>query len=322
MADPQATPQRALRDAMGSFATGVTIVTTRSAAGEDIGRTANSFSSVSLDPPMILWSLARSSSSHAAFAEARHFAVHVLAADQDELSGRFAGKSADRFAGLEAERGADGIPLLRHCAARFECRTVYRYDGGDHVIFVGEVTGFQRSDAAPLLFHGGRYGRLVRQPAAPATPERPETLGAGNLAWLLSRSFHELRAASAEARAKLDLTDPHYAVLTLLGHRDGLPLAHVLPLASQRGAEVGRCDCAALAERGLVRMDPQPDAPDPALHLTEAGRDTLIRVVAAIRAAEADLLGRLAEEDARVLLDLLGALARSDSRGWPPALPA
>ena len=151
---------RSLRDAFGSFATGVTIVTTRNAAGADIGRTANSFSSVSLDPPMVLWSLAKTSSGQADFHRARHFAVHVLGEDQEDLSGLFASKAADRFGALSVTRGADGIPLLEGCAARFECRTVHRYDGGDHVIFVGEVMDFVREPRAPLLFHAGRYGRL------------------------------------------------------------------------------------------------------------------------------------------------------------------
>ena len=152
-----------LRNALGSFATGVTIVTTRTAAGEDIGRTANSFSSVSLDPPMILWSLAKTSSSLDAFREAKHFAVHILSAEQDDLSGLFAGKKEDKFADLDIERGDDEIPLLKNCAARFACRTAHQYEGGDHVIFVGEVVDFQHSVTPPLVFHGGAYGMLVRK---------------------------------------------------------------------------------------------------------------------------------------------------------------
>lgn len=152
---------RQFRDALGAFATGVTVITTRDAAGRDVGRTANSFSSVSLSPPMVLWSLARSSASHAAFHDATHFAVHVLSAKQVDLSARFAGKTEDKFAGLTVSRGVAGIPLLDGCTARFECRTEHRYDGGDHVIFVAEVLGFSRDPAPPLLFHSGRYGGLA-----------------------------------------------------------------------------------------------------------------------------------------------------------------
>ncbi|MDH2328684.1 flavin reductase family protein [Cereibacter sp. SYSU M97828] len=155
MSDP-----RQFRDALGAFATGVTVITTRDAAGRDVGRTANSFSSVSLSPPMVLWSLARASASHAAFHDATHFAVHVLSAEQADLSARFAGKAEDKFAGLTVARGAAGIPLLHGCTARFECVTRHRYDGGDHVIFVAEVLDFTHDPAPPLLFHGGRYGGL------------------------------------------------------------------------------------------------------------------------------------------------------------------
>lgn len=151
---------RSLRDAFGSFATGVTIVTTCNAEGEDIGRTANSFSSVSLDPPLVLRSLAKTSIGQEGSHRAQHFAVHVLGEVQEPLSGLFAGEAADRFDGLSLTRGADGIPLIEGCAARFECRTVHRYDGGDHVIFVGEVLTVERVPRRPLLFHAGHYGRL------------------------------------------------------------------------------------------------------------------------------------------------------------------
>ena len=120
---------RILRNALGSFATGVTVVTTRSADGQDIGRTANSFSSVSLDPPMILWSLARTSSSFDDFRQAGHFAVHILSAEQSDISGLFASKKEDKFEGLTVERGDGDIPLLKDCAARFECRTAHQYEG-------------------------------------------------------------------------------------------------------------------------------------------------------------------------------------------------
>ncbi|MCJ8140954.1 flavin reductase family protein [Falsirhodobacter halotolerans] len=152
---------RRLRNAFGAFATGVTVVTTKGPDGTDLGRTANSFSSVSLSPPMVLWSLARSSSSLAAFRDADHFAVHVLTADQADLSARFAGKDPDKFAGLAVDRGVADVPLLRDCTARFECRTVHRYDGGDHIIFVAEVCDHHHAPAPPLIFHGGAYGGLA-----------------------------------------------------------------------------------------------------------------------------------------------------------------
>ena len=163
-ADAAAIDAREFRNALGSFATGVTIVTTRDAAGHDVGLTANSFNSVSLDPPLVLWSLARSSNSLAAFVDAKHFAVHILAADQEPLSNRFATRGADKFAGLQMERGEGGTPLLHGCAARFECRTAYRYAGGDHEIFVGEVLTFEHFDRPLLVYQKGGYALAVKKP--------------------------------------------------------------------------------------------------------------------------------------------------------------
>src|SRR5882762_4947718 len=159
---------RQFRAALGSFATGVTIVTTRNAAGEDIGLTANSFNSVSLDPPMVLWSLARKSLSLPAFLESGYFAVHVLASAQEELSVTFATRGADKFAGLAVARGPGDIPILPGCSAVFQCRTAFNYEGGDHVIFVGEVEIFEHFNRPPLVFHSGRYAVTVERPAAPA----------------------------------------------------------------------------------------------------------------------------------------------------------
>lgn len=146
------------RAALGMFATGVTIVTARSASGEPVGLTANSFNSVSLSPPLVLWSLARAAGSMAAFSTGSHYAINILAADQKDLAERFALKGADRWAGVHFVEGAGGAPLLAGAAATFECFNRSRYEEGDHVIFVGEVERCShREGASPLLFHGGRF---------------------------------------------------------------------------------------------------------------------------------------------------------------------
>jgi 3-hydroxy-9,10-secoandrosta-1,3,5(10)-triene-9,17-dione monooxygenase reductase component len=157
---PPEPDSRSFRTALGSFVTGVTIVTTRDPDGSDVGLTANSFNSVSLDPPMVLWSLALNSAHLPAFRHATWWAVHVLASSQEPLSGRFASKDADKFAGLTVSRGPGDIPLLEGCAARFICRTAFEYEGGDHAIFVGEVLSFDRAGHSPLVYHQGRYGRV------------------------------------------------------------------------------------------------------------------------------------------------------------------
>jgi len=140
------------------FATGVTIVTARDAQGRPVGLTANSFNSVSLAPPLVLWSLSRQAGSMSAFASGSHYAINILAADQRALAERFAGSRVDRFEGLSFREGAGGAPLIEGTVAVFECFNRSRYEEGDHVIFVGEVERCEcRTGASPLIFHGGRY---------------------------------------------------------------------------------------------------------------------------------------------------------------------
>lgn len=150
--------QREFRASLAMFATGVTIVTARTQAGALIGLTANSFNSVSLQPPLVLWSLSRAAGSMVALSTGSHYAINILAADQKELADRFAGKRDDRWKDVAFTEGACGAPLLAGAAASFECFNRSRYEEGDHVIFVGEVERCShRAGVAPLLFHGGKF---------------------------------------------------------------------------------------------------------------------------------------------------------------------
>jgi flavin reductase (DIM6/NTAB) family NADH-FMN oxidoreductase RutF len=146
------------RAALGLFATGVTIVTARAADGALIGLTANSFNSVSLSPPLVLWSLGKQAASLPVFARGSHYAINILAAGQKTLAQRFASKGVDKYEGVAFTEGSGGAPVLAGVAASFECFNRSQYDEGDHVIFVGEVERCS-SDAAktPLIFHGGRF---------------------------------------------------------------------------------------------------------------------------------------------------------------------
>ena len=146
------------RAALGMFATGVTIVTARNADGRRFGITANSFNSVSMAPPLVLWSLSRRAGAMPAFAAGSHYAINILAADQRALADRFATRIADRFEGVALRDGLCGAPVIEGAVAVFECFNRSRYEEGDHVIFVGEVEHCEfRSGATPLIFHGGRY---------------------------------------------------------------------------------------------------------------------------------------------------------------------
>lgn len=146
-----------LRRALAQFATGVTIVTTRAVDGTPVGMTANSFASVSLDPPLVLWSLSRSAASFEAFRSARGFRVHVLAADQLDLAKRFATRGADKFALGSWQHLAGQPPQLQGCVAWFECATRSQHDEGDHVIFVGRIESLGAPGGVPLIFHDSRY---------------------------------------------------------------------------------------------------------------------------------------------------------------------
>ena len=163
--------ERELRDALGRFATGVTVVTTMTARGP-LGITANSFASVSLAPPLVLWSPARKSRRFPAFEAASHFAIHVLSAGQRALAERFSLPGRRLRRGSTSSPGFGGAPLLAGCAARFECRHAAGYDGGDHLIVVGEVLRLEQADLPPLLFHRGGYWRPRRRLSLPSAALR------------------------------------------------------------------------------------------------------------------------------------------------------
>jgi flavin reductase (DIM6/NTAB) family NADH-FMN oxidoreductase RutF len=156
--------RRDYRRALGQFATGVSVVTARTSDGRRVGVTVNSFSSVSLNPPLILWSLSRQTPSFTDFMNAAHFAVNVLEAHQHHLSRQFSTPLPDKFAGVEFVDGAGGVPILSGVIAQFVCRKVRQYDGGDHVIFIGEVEQYKYNDTEPLVFHSGRYRIATRHP--------------------------------------------------------------------------------------------------------------------------------------------------------------
>ena len=152
---------RDFRSALGSFATGVTVITAGSPDGKPVGLTCNSFASVSLNPPLVLWSLASYSPNRGVFQNASHFAVNVLSASQRQLAQQFAVSATDKFAGVKWRRGLGGAPLLSDTVASFECRAMDRYYGGDHVIFLGAVEAYAYNQTEPLLFARGGFGHFV-----------------------------------------------------------------------------------------------------------------------------------------------------------------
>lgn len=152
--------QRAFRDALGQFCTGVTTITSLAEDGEPVGMTVNSFSSLSLDPPLILWSIANSTPSFDCFMQGEPFVVNMLAEDQQALALKFAQSGANKFDGVETLSGAQGVPIIPDCVAYLECTVDARHPGGDHDIIVGLVKRVFNFGKAPLLFHGGAFHSL------------------------------------------------------------------------------------------------------------------------------------------------------------------
>jgi flavin reductase (DIM6/NTAB) family NADH-FMN oxidoreductase RutF len=150
--------ERRLRDALGQFVTGVTVVATKDHHDRFVGLTVSSFTSVSLDPPLVLWNLRKSSHIYDVFRTSEYFVISVLAADQIEIAKQFSASIPDRFAGINWRRSpAAKLPIIDDAAAWFECRNSTHYDGGDHSIFIGEVSEFECSGSSPLLYHAGSY---------------------------------------------------------------------------------------------------------------------------------------------------------------------
>lgn len=294
----QATPAT-LRRALGSFATGVTIVTAQGKAG-DVGVTANSFSSVSLEPPMVLWSLRKASTSLSAFTESGAFAVHILASHQQALSDRFARASADKFTGLAITRGFGGAPLIDDCAARFQCRLAFQYDGGDHVILVGEIMEFEHSDHPPLVFHGGRYSAI----ATPPSTVTEDANDAGSLTELVGRVYHGLFISSRQEFARRGLQEEAFFVLRILGREDQQSFDALAEVLSRSGRRLSAEVTQDLEQRGLIAR-----AAANTFVITGEGRRVLVELIAVRLSAEQEALSNLDRSEVAIIKDLLRRLA-------------
>ena len=300
------------RKALGTFATGVTIITTRAPDGTPLGLTVNSFNSVSLNPPLVLWSLANNSMSLAAFRAAPVWAVHVLATDQEDLSGRFARRGEDKFAGLDVDTGLENIPLLKGCSARFQCRTAFQQEGGDHVIFVGEVLSFDRSESAPLVFHGGRYAHATkREPVAskPRSAHLSGSFGDDFLGYLLGRSHFQFFARIRPHLEAQGLSDEQFYVLSTLTLKRAMTAQEMdgamSGILGGRSADVVRT----LTALGLAREAPVVAEVDVTEYqLTEQGSAVALKLIAAAKAEELRLIEKLGADESAALKTLLRQL--------------
>ncbi len=298
---------RAFRNALGQFATGVTIVTAADSAGEKVGATVSSFNSVSLDPPLVLWSLDKRAHSRTAFEASSHFAVHVLRLEQRELARRFATRGANKFEGLSCGVGLGAVPLLSECAACFECETRHRYDGGDHLIFVGEVKRFVHAACAPLVFHGGAFAEarqlIMGEPADAGIDESSGRFGPDFLCYLLARAhFQTYRPLAAECQ-RVGMSESEYFVLSLLCIRDGLSLSGLEQMLAHTGHAPTAEDISRMVARRWIRVERDSGA----IHITNDGRQSYVVVLALDgRIASRALSGFSATE----IVELCGYLKR------------
>jgi 3-hydroxy-9,10-secoandrosta-1,3,5(10)-triene-9,17-dione monooxygenase reductase component len=277
--------RKEFRSALGAFATGVTIVTTRH-EGIDVGLTANSFNSVSLDPPMVLWSLGKTSLSLPHFAAAAHFAVHILSDEQEALSARFATRGADKFGAVAFQRGHHDLPLLTGCVARFQCRKLFEYEGGDHVIFVGEVVAFDHVGKRPLLFHGGRYAVAAPRKEADESKPSPDA-PADSLGYLITRAYFGLRAPALRYAEERGISWADRYLLGALLDVNGRGLQEVNDLIGYMGLKATVESVRRLVEDGYITTT-RSAAGTETMWLSESGRQYCLSMIARTRAAEAE----------------------------------
>lgn len=306
------------RRALGTFTTGVTVITACSAEGKPVGVTANSFSSVSLDPPLVLWSLAKTAHSLAVFKAADYFAIHILAAEQQDLSTRFASRGEDKFANLEVESGLGNTPLLDGCSTRMQCRTVHQYEGGDHIIFVGEVVDLTSSGEPPLVFQAGKYALAARKSdetplISTATTEFREDF----LGYLLWRAYFQFHAELRKQDPISDFSDQEFLVLNTLFHnnwRSAESLGRAMFLANAREEAAGALS--SLLAKGLVEK--KSDETGKELYgVNDAGKDTALSLLAAAKSTESAFLKKLGLWDSVTLKNLLKGFILETDPGLP-----
>lgn len=295
---------RDFRRALGKFATGVTVVTTRDDNGEHYGVTASSFNTVSMDPPLILWSIDKAAYSLAAYRDADHFVVNILGNDQVEISNRFASRGEDKFAGIGIEEGVGGVAKVKDAAAHFECRTWNVYEGGDHLIIVGEVMHYgYRDESSALVFHNGRYA--VPEPHPMLLPVNEQNALGGQLGkhllYLMRQALSAYGSDFYPRLSSLGVNDKEWRVLTLLADRGALDRELLARRVAQPLVDLDDT-LGGLRERALVNQEEER------VDLSEGGRTLALRLLAMADEYERRLLEGLSEEEIDTLKSGLGCV--------------
>ncbi|WP_245957861.1 p-hydroxyphenylacetate 3-hydroxylase reductase component [Marinomonas piezotolerans] len=249
------------RRCLGNFATGVTVITAQAEDGTKVGVTANSFNSVSLDPPLVLWSIIKESSSYSIFEKASHFAVNILAADQINLSNNFARPSEDKFSNVDIKLGMGNAPILQNTAANLQCENYQIVDGGDHWIMIGKVVAFENLGRSPLLYVQGSYAGAIpftvtRPSDSPAVSEQTFKRLHNSAIYLMTQVQQKILESylpkqsstglsTSEARLLLILSDGHN-----VSYEDLLKLSSIPETDVQAGLE--RLESLQLVESNLL----------------------------------------------------------------------
>jgi len=292
--------RRAFRNALGRFPTGVTVVTTLSADGQPVGLTANSFSSVSLDPPLVLWSLAKTASSLPIFLKAPHYVINVLAADQIGLSRQFASSRADRFRGVECRSGLGNVPIIAGCSAWFECHNVHQYDGGDHVILVGRVEQFAEAERPALAFHVGGYRVTSHHPESLLRPDGARFID-DYLLYLLARASHQASRQFHLQLKSLKIPIPHWRVLATLSDGDAMTISTLARIVLFKQPTLTKV-IDRMAKLRLVKRSASPtDRRQVLVHITSEGRRVVRRLLKRAKRHESEALAAYTDAEAAQL---------------------
>jgi 3-hydroxy-9,10-secoandrosta-1,3,5(10)-triene-9,17-dione monooxygenase reductase component len=308
---------QAFRQALGSFTTGVTIITTTAPDGTPIGLTANSFNSVSLDPPMVLWSLAKTSLSVEAFNKAEHWNVHVLSQEQQDLSNTFASKGQDKFQGTSLEEGISSAPLISDCSARFQCRNMVTHDGGDHLIFIGEVLDFDQQALPPLVFQQGQYAMTARKPweeiNLSSEPKAPQcSYNEDLLGYLLGRAHFQMLYRMRKVFDEQALDDSHFFALSVMNIQQQLTLEQLNTHLDYTGHTIYKTDIEFLESQDLITK-----LGDEIYQLTASGQEASLHHIAQAKAIEEDLIAELGAGDVMALKLMLKRLINKTDPGLP-----
>ena len=301
----------AFRHALGHFATGVTIVTAADAEMNCVGVTANSFNSVSLSPPLVLWSLNRNSGSLCVYNNSDYFVVNILADNQIDLSNHFAKPGIeDKFEGLQCDTGVNNIPLIPECAAYFQCRKRFTYEGGDHLIFVGEVVEFHTTEKSGLLYHQGQYAVSETHPLTKVTPENDvkESFVQGYLDYLLSQTANAFEKQFQEELDSNKVSRFEWRILSCLNEYEGIDYDELSTLTLVPLEEL-KSIMRLMQDKGWVNLR-SGEAGRTMMFIAEDGLDKLIPLMASATAHEASVMVDFSSIERRQLKEMLMAMLR------------